>query len=220
MRNSTTSLRTAAARIPTTAGSTRATSPCTTAAMPPTVPAALRSLAPGVHDDVMVDGVERVVLVREVDGRPVMLALDITDLEQREFDMGADGGRFGGHDDRAARHRHRLERQPPGAPAAATWRQDIARLQPDQPGQRIDVPDVGQRRTGRDRRCAQRLPAAQRSLRRARAHLHRQRQPRTAHADRGDRRRQRDRVAAARRARRRRAASSRASSAPRATSNS
>jgi len=51
------------------------------------LPAALRGLAPGVYDEIIVDGVERVALVREVDGRPVALALDITDLEEREFDM-------------------------------------------------------------------------------------------------------------------------------------
>ncbi|HEY0505468.1 MAG TPA: HAMP domain-containing sensor histidine kinase [Lysobacter sp.] len=55
---------------------------------PAAIPQALRGLPPGVYDDMMVDGVERVVLVREVDGRPLMLGLDITELEEREFDMG------------------------------------------------------------------------------------------------------------------------------------
>lgn len=103
------------------------------------VPAALRNLTPGVHDEVMVDGIERVVLVREVEGRPVMLALDITDLEQREFDMGLTvvgsaltmilllGIAIAWSVNRLVR------------PLSAVA-QDIAALQPDQPGQRIEVP--------------------------------------------------------------------------------
>lgn len=55
---------------------------------PAAVPETLRGLAPGVYDEMEVDGMERVVLVREVDGRPLMLSLDITELEEREFDMG------------------------------------------------------------------------------------------------------------------------------------
>ena len=48
------------------------------------MPDELRRLPPGVHDDIVVDGVMRVVLVRQLDGGPVALALDITDLEARE----------------------------------------------------------------------------------------------------------------------------------------
>ncbi|MBU8974826.1 MULTISPECIES: HAMP domain-containing sensor histidine kinase [unclassified Lysobacter] len=55
---------------------------------PRDVPAPLRGVAPGVYDEIILDGVERVALVRQVDGRPLILALDITDLEEREFDMG------------------------------------------------------------------------------------------------------------------------------------
>ncbi len=55
---------------------------------PANVPEPLRGLAPGVYDEMEVDGMERVVLVREVDGRPLMLSLDITEMEEREFDMG------------------------------------------------------------------------------------------------------------------------------------
>ncbi|MHB8912352.1 MAG: sensor histidine kinase [Lysobacter sp.] len=51
------------------------------------LPAALRGLAPGVHDDIEIDGREHVVKVRMVEGRPLLLALDITSLEQREDDM-------------------------------------------------------------------------------------------------------------------------------------
>lgn len=54
---------------------------------PARLPAALRDLTPGVHDDVLVDGGAYVVLVREFKGRRLILTLDIADLEQREADM-------------------------------------------------------------------------------------------------------------------------------------
>ena len=108
---------------------------------PDTVPAALRGLGPGVHDDVLVDGVERVVLVRQAEGRTLMLALDITDLEQREFDMGLTvigsaitlivllGLAIAWSVNRLVRPLSNMAHK-------------IARLQPDQSGQRIDVPDT------------------------------------------------------------------------------
>ncbi|MFD0740213.1 ATP-binding protein [Lysobacter koreensis] len=55
--------------------------------VPGRLPASLRGLAPGVHDDVDVDGGVRVVLVRDVNGRRLALALDIAELEQRETDL-------------------------------------------------------------------------------------------------------------------------------------
>lgn len=52
------------------------------------IPPALARLAPGMHDEVEVDGGERVVvLVREVDATRYFLTLDITALERRELDM-------------------------------------------------------------------------------------------------------------------------------------
>jgi signal transduction histidine kinase len=54
---------------------------------PQTIPGGLRSLSLGVHDDVDIGGSDHVVLVRNVDGRPLILALDITALEDRESDM-------------------------------------------------------------------------------------------------------------------------------------
>lgn len=54
---------------------------------PGSIPAELRALGPGVHDGINVGGRERVVMVRRVDGRALMLTLDITDLEAREEDM-------------------------------------------------------------------------------------------------------------------------------------
>lgn len=110
------------------------------AGRPETVPADLRGLPPGLHDDIMVDGIERVVLIREVDGRKLMLALDLTELEAREFDMGLTvigsaltmvvllGGLIAWGVNRLVRPlSHMADR--------------IARLQPDKSGQRIEVPD-------------------------------------------------------------------------------
>ena len=54
---------------------------------PRTMPAALSHLPPGIHDDVMVDGQERIVLVRGEGATRQVLTLDITDLEEREHDM-------------------------------------------------------------------------------------------------------------------------------------
>jgi signal transduction histidine kinase len=57
------------------------------ASIPGRLPANLRGLEPGVHDDVIVDGREKVVLVRGIQGKPLVLALDISELEADEFDM-------------------------------------------------------------------------------------------------------------------------------------
>ena len=54
---------------------------------PQRLPAALRGLPPGLHDDILVEGRERVAMVRMAEGRPLMLVLDITAFEQREHDM-------------------------------------------------------------------------------------------------------------------------------------
>lgn len=106
---------------------------------PAVIPEPLRGLPPGVHDELVVDGVERVVLVREVDGRPLILALDITDLEQREFDMSLTIGgssltmivllavAIGWSVNRLVKPLRDVA-------------QDIGRLRPDHPGQRIVVP--------------------------------------------------------------------------------
>ncbi|MBX9400702.1 HAMP domain-containing histidine kinase [Lysobacter sp. BMK333-48F3] len=64
---------------------TKALSLYDSATRPP--PPALRALGPGVHDDIESDGVEHVVLVRDVDGRRLVLALDIDDMEHLEFDL-------------------------------------------------------------------------------------------------------------------------------------
>lgn len=51
------------------------------------LPAALSALDDGVHDGVIVNGRERVVLVRGRNGGKQVLALDITDFEERELRM-------------------------------------------------------------------------------------------------------------------------------------
>ncbi|MEI2431983.1 HAMP domain-containing sensor histidine kinase [Lysobacter yananisis] len=64
---------------------TQALSLYDSATRPP--PRELAALAPGVHDEVVVAGVEYVTLVRDIDGRRLTLALDIDDMEHREFDL-------------------------------------------------------------------------------------------------------------------------------------
>lgn len=64
---------------------TQALSLYDSATRPP--PRELAALPPGVHDEVVVAGVEYVTLVRDVDGRRLVLALDIDDMEHREFDL-------------------------------------------------------------------------------------------------------------------------------------
>ena len=53
------------------------------------LPDAVRTLKPGVHDDIVVDGRERVVLVRDLPGERLVLALDIESLEKREAALGS-----------------------------------------------------------------------------------------------------------------------------------
>ena len=48
------------------------------------VPAPLRGLSPGIHDELWLAGRQTVVLVRDVEGVRHTLVLDITDLENRE----------------------------------------------------------------------------------------------------------------------------------------
>jgi signal transduction histidine kinase len=105
-----------------------------------TIPEALRALPPGIHDDVMLNGTPNVVLVRETSEGRAILALDITDLEQRESDMwltiaGSSASLviliallIGWSVTRLVR-------------PISTMAGRIAGLRPDQPGQRIEVPD-------------------------------------------------------------------------------
>ncbi|GAB3388773.1 HAMP domain-containing sensor histidine kinase [Lysobacter fragariae] len=51
------------------------------------IPPALQALGPGLHDDIEMDGSIRAVLVREFDGKPLVVSLDISAMEEREVDM-------------------------------------------------------------------------------------------------------------------------------------
>ena len=48
------------------------------------LPKGLAGLEPGLHDEVLVDGREAIALVRDIDGRRLLLALDITEFERSE----------------------------------------------------------------------------------------------------------------------------------------
>ena len=47
----------------------------------PPPPPQLESLEPGLHDDMMLDGVNSVVLIEQISGKPVAMALDLTQFE-------------------------------------------------------------------------------------------------------------------------------------------
>ncbi len=53
------------------------------------IPPTLTGYGPGLHDDILVEGRDTVLLVRDVDDRPVMLALDAEPLEARERELAA-----------------------------------------------------------------------------------------------------------------------------------
>lgn len=117
---------------------TQALSLYDSATRPP--PRELAALPPGVHDEVVVAGVEYVTLVRDIDGRRLTLALDIDDMEHREFDLALTiagsaittllllcaviGWGV-----------HRLVRP------LTNMAQRIGGLRPDRQGQRVDVPE-------------------------------------------------------------------------------
>lgn len=52
------------------------------------LPSALRGLPAGLYDDMAIEGGERVVMIRDVGGRPLAVSLDIAALEERELDLG------------------------------------------------------------------------------------------------------------------------------------
>ena len=47
----------------------------------PPLPAVLTPLEPGLHDDMTLDGVSSVVLIEQIDGKPVAMALNLTEFE-------------------------------------------------------------------------------------------------------------------------------------------
>lgn len=102
------------------------------------MPGALADLGPGLHDELVVEGRESVVLVRVEDGTRWALVLDITDLERREAWLAASvlaamlvmvallGFVIWWGVDRLLRPLREVA-------------QDIARLRPDQGGERIGI---------------------------------------------------------------------------------
>ncbi|MBJ6983352.1 HAMP domain-containing sensor histidine kinase [Luteimonas sp. MC1750] len=103
------------------------------------LPAALEGMAPGLHDEVVFDGKEWAVLIREIDGQPWALALDIGDFERHEAYVAASvlgamlvmvvllGLAIGWGVDRLMR-------------PMRLFAQAIAGLRPDRSGERIELP--------------------------------------------------------------------------------
>lgn len=103
-----------------------------------TVPARLARLSPGIHDEVRVDGGQRVALVRDVDGRRLVLTLDITEFEQREQHLTVlmAGSALGGLLIAGLLVAWGLGRL---VKPLADLARDIAALRPDRGGQRVAV---------------------------------------------------------------------------------
>ncbi len=55
----------------------------------PQLPASLASLEPGLHDDMTLDGVNSVVLIEQIDGKPLAMALNLTEFEGVEGTISA-----------------------------------------------------------------------------------------------------------------------------------
>lgn len=103
------------------------------------LPGPLRDLRPGLHDDVVIGGRITAALVRRIDGRPLVLTLDITDFEAREAQTALIiagstlvlilllGVAIAWAANRLVQPLRRLADR-------------IGRLQPQQPGQRVEVP--------------------------------------------------------------------------------
>lgn len=106
---------------------------------PATLPPPLQGVGPGLHDDIVLADHVYVVLGREVDGRMLLLALDITDFERREVHAAvrvvavalalivALGLLVAWATNRMVRPLSRMA-------------ETIVRLRPDVPGQHVDVP--------------------------------------------------------------------------------
>ena len=103
------------------------------------VPADLLALSPGLHDDIAHDGMPIAALVRDIDGQPTVLTIDITDFERHEAHlawvlMGAALAMTVLLGLAVALSVNHLVR-----PLNAFTRQ-IAALRPDQPGQEVALP--------------------------------------------------------------------------------
>ncbi|WP_242108593.1 sensor histidine kinase [Luteimonas aquatica] len=105
-------------------------------AEPRALPPRIAGLAPGLHDEIKVDGRERVVLVKDVEGRRFVVALDITGFEDEERHLTTlmVGSALGGLLVAGILVAWGLRRM---TKPLATLASDIAALQPDRPAQRI-----------------------------------------------------------------------------------
>ena len=101
-------------------------------------PPALARLAPGIHDGIRISGSRRVVLVKEIDGRRLVLALDISEFEAREQHLTTlmIGSALGGLALSGLVIAWGLRRL---VKPLTDMADDIATLQPDQSGRRISV---------------------------------------------------------------------------------
>jgi signal transduction histidine kinase len=101
-------------------------------------PAKLARLQPGLHDEIHIDGGQRVVLVRDIDGRRMVLTLDITEFEDRERHLTTlmVGSALGGLALSGLLIAWGLRRL---VKPLADLARDIAALRPDRGGQRVSV---------------------------------------------------------------------------------
>ncbi|MDN5781812.1 MAG: HAMP domain-containing histidine kinase [Luteimonas sp.] len=101
-------------------------------------PPVVARLRPGLHDEVRVNGGRRVVLVRDVDGRRLILTLDITEFEDRERHLTTlmVGSALGGLALSGLLIAWGLGRL---VKPLADLARDIAALRPDRGGQRVAV---------------------------------------------------------------------------------
>ena len=102
------------------------------------VPARLARLSPGIHDEIRVDGGQRVALVSDVGGRRLVLTLDITEFEEREQHLTVlmAGSALGGLLIAGLLIAWGLGRL---VKPLADLARDIAALRPDRGGQRVAV---------------------------------------------------------------------------------
>ena len=101
-------------------------------------PQALARLAPGIHDGIRINGSQRVVLVKDIDTRRIVLALDITEFEAREQQLTTlmIGSALGGLALSGLLVAWGLGRL---VKPLADMADDISQLQPDREGQRIVI---------------------------------------------------------------------------------
>ncbi len=101
-------------------------------------PPKLAGLHPGLHDELRVDGSQRVALVKDVDGRRMVLTLDITEFEaeERHLTVLMAGSALGGLALSGLLIAWGLRRL---VKPLSDLARDIAALRPDRGGQRVSV---------------------------------------------------------------------------------